>query len=165
MSSHHKEEIWSLNRQLMACHLSDGKSATFITLCSTARKRNTELAEPEESGKEGRIRFLTALLQGHLLEPVPRVMAERSLSPRTQLGTARSRTRGAAGGSKNWAVLVGAPCPAPFCPKTPGAEVRASAASTQGAASSWGSLLASIFLPAGNRNALRYNFHTIQSSS
>lgn len=149
----------------MACHLSDGKSATFITLCSTARKRNTELAEPEESGKQGRMRFLTALLQGHLLEPVPRMMAERSLSPRTQLGTARSRTRGAAGGSKGWEVLVGAPCPAPLCPKTPGAEVRAAAASTRGAASGRGSLLASIFLPAGNRNALQYNFHTIQSSS
>lgn len=37
----------------MACHLSDGKSATFITLCSAARKRNTEVAVLEGSGMGG----------------------------------------------------------------------------------------------------------------
>lgn len=67
MSSHHKEEIWSLNRQLMACHLSDGKSPAFITLCSTARKRNTKLAEGEREGeKEGRACFLPVSLHGWL---------------------------------------------------------------------------------------------------
>lgn len=37
----------------MACNLSDGKSPTFITVCSTARKRNTKLAEGwREGGKD-----------------------------------------------------------------------------------------------------------------
>lgn len=103
----------------MACHLSGGKSATFITLCSTARKRNTELAELEESGKEGRMRFLTALLQGHLPEPVPRAMAKRSPSPRALLGTARSRTRDEAGNLEGWEVLVGCPLPSSSLPRDP----------------------------------------------
>lgn len=83
MSSHHKEEIWSLNRQLMACHLSDGKSATFITLQrSQKEKYRISCTGGEQDG--GRTWFLTALLQGHLLQPVPGAMAASFLPAGTE---------------------------------------------------------------------------------